>query len=585
MRGGQTPFWDAETRFVLYEGNTRTGPEVNATINLSVLDENETRPELIGTVEIDLRPAYNSPPNVGYDRWHKLSYQGKYAGEVFLEITFYPARPPLPSRPPIHGQQQRQYSQISKMPRQQQQVQSGIRNKHLTPELLHTFPISIPAGTNIDDSIYAGNTYRASNVSQSSCNTNASYSSISVNSSYNSNKSMASTLNSRPLPQQPYQQVVKSEPEPEPEPEPSMFVAPPRTKHNITHSKASHQAQFHQNYYIQHSHYANGKLGGLPTGIRYAPMVEPKPTRKKKSPHSVQHQQPFLTFPEVPYKTNGDLFSDQQQQQNPLHNVAARDQSQVRSPVQMQSPRLAGSFRSGGNSDLDPAVGSFFSNPLPESGSEWVTPRGSNNSTDISTGAGNVANKKLKKPITIKRKPVSDPATSAATATSQIVYSPEDYGTISPLTPGSPVILREEANRLDESTYAPQPVFINVPTRAPLPKTAAELVDPGLSGYAGEGQWNLMHDPNQEHPSTTPPGSSATPRVTIEAPVAVAASTPTPSVTGGSAARRSSTVRRKPRVPPKIPMGMSPEEFIATEYAAYDKLEEEDDGLRYINPV
>ncbi|KAF5094446.1 hypothetical protein D0Z00_003528 [Geotrichum galactomycetum] len=172
------------------------------------------------------------------------------------------------------------------------------------------------------------------------------------------------------------------------------------------------------------------------------------------------------------------------------------------------------------------------------------------------------------------------------------MYSPEDYGTNSPLTPTSPVLSPEEANRLDESTYAPQPVFINVPTRAPLPKTAAELVDPGLSGYAGEGQWNLTHDLNREDSSTNLPRGSTTLQVTTETAnatgatgAAAVAAAPTANVAEGNAARHNSTVRRKPRLPPKIPMGMSPEEFIATEYATYDKLDEDDDGLRYINPV
>lgn len=65
---------------------------------LSVLDENDSKPELIGDTTISLEEAFTSSPSRGYDAWHELKFKGKYAGEVYLEMTFYPARPALPPK-------------------------------------------------------------------------------------------------------------------------------------------------------------------------------------------------------------------------------------------------------------------------------------------------------------------------------------------------------------------------------------------------------------------------------------------------------------------------------------------------------
>lgn len=74
-------------RFKLFEGSP------TATLKLSVLDETENKPELIGDAVIQLNPAYQTLPTDGYDMWHELTYKGKYAGEVYLEMTFYSDKP------------------------------------------------------------------------------------------------------------------------------------------------------------------------------------------------------------------------------------------------------------------------------------------------------------------------------------------------------------------------------------------------------------------------------------------------------------------------------------------------------------
>lgn len=63
----------------------------NKLLKLSVLDETNSKPELIGDTVIQLEKAYHSSIHEGYDDWHELTYRGKYAGEVYLEMTFYPS--------------------------------------------------------------------------------------------------------------------------------------------------------------------------------------------------------------------------------------------------------------------------------------------------------------------------------------------------------------------------------------------------------------------------------------------------------------------------------------------------------------
>lgn len=91
-RGGQTPYWNHEVRYNIM--NMRE----HRVLKLSLLDENDSRPELIGDTTIMLEQAFAAPPNEGFDQWHQLEYRGKYAGEIYIEMTFYPSRPKLPPK-------------------------------------------------------------------------------------------------------------------------------------------------------------------------------------------------------------------------------------------------------------------------------------------------------------------------------------------------------------------------------------------------------------------------------------------------------------------------------------------------------
>ncbi|GMM37153.1 Inn1 protein [Saccharomycopsis crataegensis] len=85
-RGGQTPEWNHESRFQLTS-------DINPLLKVSILDETKKQPVLIGDAEIDCSPVFNTSSEDGYDKWHPLQYAGRTAGEVYVEMTFYPSAP------------------------------------------------------------------------------------------------------------------------------------------------------------------------------------------------------------------------------------------------------------------------------------------------------------------------------------------------------------------------------------------------------------------------------------------------------------------------------------------------------------
>ncbi|KAG0180177.1 hypothetical protein DFQ29_001122 [Apophysomyces sp. BC1021] len=92
VRGGQHPLWDDQVNIPVPEGKTK--------MRLQVFDEDSTREDLISEGEIDLTKVLAEGE---YDDWFPLTYKGRKAGEIYLEMTFYSARPPprrQPTRPP-----------------------------------------------------------------------------------------------------------------------------------------------------------------------------------------------------------------------------------------------------------------------------------------------------------------------------------------------------------------------------------------------------------------------------------------------------------------------------------------------------
>jgi C2 domain len=92
-RGGQSPFWDHETRFPI---PLNAGPDYSS-IKVTVFSDDSKDPILIGDATIDLKPVLKEGE---FDEWVEIQFRNRYAGEVYIEMTYYSeAPPPLPVLP------------------------------------------------------------------------------------------------------------------------------------------------------------------------------------------------------------------------------------------------------------------------------------------------------------------------------------------------------------------------------------------------------------------------------------------------------------------------------------------------------
>ncbi|KAH8893539.1 hypothetical protein GQ53DRAFT_118254 [Thozetella sp. PMI_491] len=96
IRGGQTPKWDQELRFIVHDSADYYQ------LKVSVFNDDK-KTELIGESWIDLRDIIVAGGGQS-DQWHQLACRGKYAGEVRIEITFYDSRP-KPEKPVVKARQ------------------------------------------------------------------------------------------------------------------------------------------------------------------------------------------------------------------------------------------------------------------------------------------------------------------------------------------------------------------------------------------------------------------------------------------------------------------------------------------------
>lgn len=97
FRAGQTPEWTHECRFTL----TR---ERKPLMKLDVLDETKNDPTPVGNTEIDCSQVFLDPANLHeggkyiLDAWYDLQFNGRPAGKIYLEMTFYPSAPVPPPK-------------------------------------------------------------------------------------------------------------------------------------------------------------------------------------------------------------------------------------------------------------------------------------------------------------------------------------------------------------------------------------------------------------------------------------------------------------------------------------------------------
>ncbi|KAF1825738.1 uncharacterized protein K489DRAFT_393407 [Dissoconium aciculare CBS 342.82] len=83
-RGGQTPRWDQELRFTVHDS-----PDYY-NLKISVFSEDK-RTDLIGEAWVDLNEVI-VPGGGKNDLWQALTFKGKYAGELRVELTYYDTR-------------------------------------------------------------------------------------------------------------------------------------------------------------------------------------------------------------------------------------------------------------------------------------------------------------------------------------------------------------------------------------------------------------------------------------------------------------------------------------------------------------
>ncbi|BGP30179.1 hypothetical protein JCM10296v2_001931 [Rhodotorula toruloides] len=80
--GGQTPLWDEEFRFRIFEAE---GEQQYLHVRV-MREERKDEVELIGEAKILVDGSWRE-----FDEWVQVKEGGKYRGEVYLEATFYPA--------------------------------------------------------------------------------------------------------------------------------------------------------------------------------------------------------------------------------------------------------------------------------------------------------------------------------------------------------------------------------------------------------------------------------------------------------------------------------------------------------------
>ncbi|CAG8837277.1 7984_t:CDS:2, partial [Racocetra persica] len=81
-RGGQHPVWDEEIRFQLMDEPR------HKVMKIQIYNEDKREHILVGDEVIKLDEVLKTGE---WDAWHEIKYRNKYAGEIYLEMTFYNA--------------------------------------------------------------------------------------------------------------------------------------------------------------------------------------------------------------------------------------------------------------------------------------------------------------------------------------------------------------------------------------------------------------------------------------------------------------------------------------------------------------
>lgn len=113
-RAGQTPRWDEAHWFSL--DGIDLNQEKNRTISVNVYHQKKGDAKLICSGDIDYTPALTQSVNDGYDGWFDLYWDGRSAGKIFLEFTYYPklGQVPIGTQSLGRSSQQKQSAGVKK---------------------------------------------------------------------------------------------------------------------------------------------------------------------------------------------------------------------------------------------------------------------------------------------------------------------------------------------------------------------------------------------------------------------------------------------------------------------------------------
>ncbi|KAG7819307.1 hypothetical protein KL942_002185 [Ogataea angusta] len=104
-RGGQNPIFDDELWFSL--DNVE-----ETTVNFIIYHQLKKDSELVCKADIDFTPALRRSSKEGYDNWFSLSYNGRPAGKIYLEMTYYSSSKEVPANVEPLTKSSRTYSSV-----------------------------------------------------------------------------------------------------------------------------------------------------------------------------------------------------------------------------------------------------------------------------------------------------------------------------------------------------------------------------------------------------------------------------------------------------------------------------------------
>lgn len=136
LGGGQRPTWDDQVNLPI--------PEKKTKVVVQVYDEDAKRQELISECELDINKVIEDGEE---DNWYELQYRGRPAGEIYLEMTFYSAKPPPRRQPTRYGMSKQHprptgFANRPPLPQQQQVPPHYITSSPYPPQPNNVRPVA-----------------------------------------------------------------------------------------------------------------------------------------------------------------------------------------------------------------------------------------------------------------------------------------------------------------------------------------------------------------------------------------------------------------------------------------------------------